>query len=161
MDDRIVLASEDDRKEILELYKAQLGRKYCAWNEEYPGDETITFDLSRDALFVMKRKDKIIGAVSLEEDEDVDNLECWDPDLAPGGELARLCVLPELQNDGIGRQLMGFGMKELKNRGYKSTHFLVNKDNVKAIRAYASFDFSVVGECFMYEQNFLCYEKAL
>ena len=82
----IELATEKDRSQILELYKAQKGREYCAWDEDYPSDETISFDLSRDALFVMKENGKVIAAISLEEDEDVDKLDCWNRDLFPDPE---------------------------------------------------------------------------
>lgn len=159
--DKIVPATEEDRAELLALYRAQLGREFCAWDEDYPGNETIDFDLSRNALFVMKRDGKVIAAISLEEDADVDALSCWNPQLAPGGEMARLCVLPELQNEGLARKMMQRGIEELKKRGYKSIHFLVNKYNIKAIRCYAVFGYEVVGECHMYDQDFLCYEKAL
>ena len=155
----IVMATEEDRKEIMALYKAQLGREFCPWNEDYPSNETIDYDLSRDALFVLKTEGKIAAAISLEEDEDVDRLECWSKDISPSGELARLAVLPEVQNKGFGRIMLGFGMEELKRRGYRGTHFLVNRYNVKALRSYAAFGFDVVGECHMYDQDFLCYEK--
>ena len=155
----IELATEKDRSQILGLFKAQKGREYCAWDEGYPSDETISFDLSRDALYVMKENGKVIAAISIEEDEDVDKLDCWNRDLFPGGELARVAVDPSMQSRGIGRQMMEHGLKALKERGYKSTHFLVNKYNVKAIKCYAAFGFNVVGECFMYDQDFFCYEK--
>ncbi len=158
---QILPAAEHDKDEILKLYKAQLGREFCPWTDGYPGEETIDFDLSRDALFVMKENERIIAAVSLEDDEDVDRLECWDKELAPGGELARLAVLPENQNRGLARQMLSHGMKILKERGFRSIHFLVNKHNQKAIASYAVFGFAIVGECHMYEQDFLCYEKAL
>ncbi len=157
----ILLATENYRKQILELYKAQKGREFCPWNEDYPSDETISFDLSRDSLFIMKEDGKVIAAISIELDEDVDKLECWNRDLFPGGELARVAVDPSYQSRGIGRRMMEHGMSVLKQRGYKSIHFLVNKHNIKAIKCYASFGLDVVGECFMYEQDFLCYEKEL
>ena len=159
--DEIMPATEQDRSELLALYRAQLGREFCAWDEDYPGNETIDFDLSRDSLFVMKREGRIIAAISLEEDADVDALSCWDQGLAPGGEMARLCVLPELQNEGLARDMMRYGIEELKKRGYKSIHFLVSQNNIKAIRSYAVFGYEVVGKCHMYDQDFLCYEKAL
>ncbi|MCR5118550.1 MAG: peptidoglycan editing factor PgeF [Lachnospiraceae bacterium] len=161
MDYEIVLAKEEDRAEILRLYRLQKGREYCPWDEDYPSDETVSFDLSRDALFVLKTEGSIKAAVSIEEDEDVDRLGCWDKELAPGGELARLAVLPEEQNRGLARILLQFGMEELKRRGYRSIHFLVNKHNIKALKSYAVFGFRTVGECHMYEQDFLCYEKEL
>ena len=49
---------------------------------------------------------------------------------------------------------------ELKRRGFRGIHILVNRHNVKAIRCYAVFGFRTAGECRMYGQDFLCYEKA-
>ena len=151
----IVMATEEDRDEILSLYRAQIGREYCPWNEEYPSNEAIDWDLSRDALFVMKVNGKIKAAVSIEEDEDTGRLSCWDKNLEPVGELARVAVLPEEQSKGLGRIMLQFGMDELKRRGFKGIHILVNKNNTKAIRCYAVFGFCMVGECHMYEQDFL------
>ena len=161
MTDQIVPATEKDREQIMKLYKEQIGREFCAWDEDYPSEETIDFDLSRDALFVMKENDAVIAAISIEIDEDVDRLECWDRSLFPGGELARLAVTPSMQGRGIAGLMLQHGMNALKERGYKSIHFLVNKHNVPAIRAYAKFGFHIAGECHMYDQDFMCYEKEL
>ena len=60
------MACEEDREEILSLYKAQIGREYCPWSEEYPSNETIDFDLSRDALFVLKEDGKIKASISID-----------------------------------------------------------------------------------------------
>ena len=65
----IAKAQESDRAEVLALYKAQLGREFCPWNEYYPSDNEITYDLSRNALFVMREDGKIIAAISIEYDE--------------------------------------------------------------------------------------------
>ncbi len=157
----IVHAAEEDREEVLQLYKAQLGRAFCLWDEEYPGNGTIDFDLERDSLFIMKIDGRIAACISVEDDEDVDNLPCWDKALAPGGELARLAVLPELQNRGIARIMLQYGMEELKKRGFRSVHFLVGRENVKAVRSYSHFGFHKAGECFMYGHEYLCYEKEL
>ena len=50
----IVMAIEEDREEILSLYKAQIGRAFCPWDEEYPSNETIDGDFSREALYLRK-----------------------------------------------------------------------------------------------------------
>ena len=161
LDYEIILANEEDRAEILSLYDMQKGREFCPWSEDYPSNETIDFDLSRDALYVLKKGGKILAAISLEEDEDVDSISFWDDNLSPEGELARLAVHPDEQSKGYGKIMLHHGMEELKNRGYKGIHFLVNKYNVKALRCYEGFGFHVVGEVHMYEQDFLCYEKTL
>ena len=162
MEHQIVMATEADTDAILSLYRAQVGREFCFWNEDYPGPETIAFDLSRDALFVMKdEKGEIIAAISAEEDEDVDRLDCWTPSLQPGGEYARLAVAPAWQNQGLAREMVVFILNVLRKRGFRSVHILVNRDNIKAIRSYAHIGFRMAGECEMYGQHFLCYEKEL
>ena len=158
---KIEFATEEDRQEILSLYREQVGKEFCPWTEDYPSNETIDFDLSRNALIIMREDDKIIAAISLEEDEEVDALDCWDESLNPVGELARVAVSPKEQGKGIAKIMMKRGMDELKARGYKGIHIIVNKHNIKAIKSYKDFEFNVVGECHLYDQDFLCYEKEL
>lgn len=50
---KILVATADDKEEILKLYKMQLGRQFCPWDEHYPDVKDIDFDLSRESLFVM------------------------------------------------------------------------------------------------------------
>lgn len=162
MEYRIVMATEADTDAVLRLYREQVGQEFCFWNEDYPGKETIAFDLSRDALFVMKDENgRIIAAISAEEDEDVNRLDCWTASLQPGGEYARLAVARDCQNRGLAREMVVHILGVLKERGYRSVHILVNRDNIKAIRSYAHIGFRTVGECEMYNQHFLCYEKEL
>ena len=162
MEYRIVMASAADTDAVLRLYREQVGREFCFWNESYPGPETIEDDLSRDALFVMKTGNgEIIAAISVEVDEDVNRLACWTPSLQPGGEFARLAVSPAWQNRGLAREMVAYILDVLKQRGFRSVHILVNRDNIKAVRCYAHFGFREAGRCEMYDQHFLCYEKAL
>ena len=154
-------AKIEDKNEILSLYKAQLGREYCPWNEHYPSEEEIDFDLSRDALLIMRSEGKIIAAISIDDDDAVNNLEYWTPELQPGGELSRLAVSPECQGKGIAKEMINAGLEELRKRGFKSLHFLVNRNNLKACKCYAAYPFNKMGECELYEQPMLCYEMEL
>ena len=36
MDYEIVKAAAGDKDEVLALYRAQIGREFCPWNEDYP-----------------------------------------------------------------------------------------------------------------------------
>ena len=158
----IMHGTASEKEEILALYKSQLGREFCPWTESYPTEKEIDFDLSRDSLFVMKNKaGHIIATISIDLDANVEALPCWSPALQPGGELSRLAVSVDHQNQGIAREMLKYGMETLRNRGYLSVHFLVNKYNTKAIRSYAALQFQIVGECDLYDQPYLCYEKAL
>ena len=159
---RIEMASAADRDEVMALYRLQKGREFCPWTEEYPAVENFEDDVAHDALFVLRTPaGQIVGAISIERDPDVDALPCWTPALQPAGEIARLAVHPEYQGRGLARRLVAFIMEELARRGCRSIHLIVNCRNVKALRSYAAFRFDTVGECDMYNQHFLCYEKAL
>ena len=159
---QITMATPRDSEGVLRLYREQIGREYCFWDEDYPGPDTIEADLARQGLFVMKNAaGEIIAAISVEEDADVDRLNCWTPALQPGGEYARLAVAPAFQNRGLAQQMVIHILGVLKQRGFKSVHILVNRENVKAVRSYAHIGFRVAGECFKYHQHFLCYEKPL
>lgn len=72
----ICLALPTDKDKILALYKTMLYGP-ADWNENYPNEETIGFDMSRDALFVMKNDaDEVIAAISIDRDDEVDALPC-------------------------------------------------------------------------------------
>ena len=159
---RIMAATPQDTDSVLRLYREQIGREHCFWDEDYPGPDTVEADLARQGLFVMKNEaGEVIAAISQEEDEDVDRLDCWTPALQPGGEFARLAVTPALQNRGLAQQMVAHILGVLRQRGFRSVHILVNRENIRAIRSYAHTGFRVAGKCFMYQQHFLCYEKPL
>ena len=92
---KIVAATEENKEEILKLYKIQLGREFCPWDDSYPGMKEIEFDLGRESLFVMidgqeinadagSKEDRIIAAISIDDDPQVERLDCWSHKLAPG-----------------------------------------------------------------------------
>ena len=151
----------EEKQEILELYRSLIGTKYCAWTSDYPNEENIEDDMSRDALFCLKKDNQIVGVISIDKDEAVEQMSCWSKELQPSAELSRLGVKIEYQNQGIARILLQYGMEELRKQGKKSVHFLVCKTNKKAIRSYDKFEFHIVGECEWYGEPYYCYEKEL
>ena len=81
----------------------------AGWNEYYPGIDTIESDLSRNALFVMENEDgELLASISIDADEAVDSLKCWNQTLLPGAELARLCIRKEYQNKKLARMMMAY-----------------------------------------------------
>lgn len=159
---KFVQASEGDKNEILALYRSLVGTEFCAWTENYPGEIDIEGDLARQGLFCLKdEEEKIIGVISIDHDEAVENLPCWSKELKPAAELSRLGVRIENQNQGIARKLLQYGMEELRSQGKKSVHFLVCKTNKKAIYSYDKLKFDIVGECELFGEEWWCYEKNL
>lgn len=156
---RITLAAREDKEEILALYKTMLHGP-ADWNEHYPNGDTIDFDMSRNALYVMKNDlGEIIAAISIDEDEEVDKLPCWN--IAPSGELSRLCVRSDMQNHGIAKEMMRYAFDVMKKEGKKGVHILVRTGHIKALSTYAKLGFKTVGECHLFDKDFICMEIKL
>lgn len=158
---RICAAKREDGKEILALYRTMLYGP-ADWNEYYPTEDTIEFDISRDALYIMKNSEgEIIAAISVDEDENVDGLDCWHKELVPSAELSRLCVRKDMQNKGIAKEMMRFAFDMLRKEGKKSVHILVRCGHGAALSAYGALGFEIVGECRLFDKDFVCMEIAL
>lgn len=158
---QIAMATSEDSAEILALYRTML---YGAadWNEFYPDEETIADDLSRNSLFVMKNENnEIIAAISIDKDEEVDALSCWDKSLRPSGEFSRICVRKDMQNQGIARKMIDFVFERLKKEGKKGVHILVKTGHTVALGLYTKIGFKQVGECNMFDKDFVCMEIGL
>lgn len=155
-------AAGDDIGEIIKLYQAAIGSPGCTWSMDYPNEAITMSDLDRNALFCLKNDTgEIVGAISIDDDKEVEELSCWNTDLQPGAELARLVVREDYQNRGIARQLLICAMGELARLGYKSVHFLVSKTNHRAFRSYAKLHFTNCGEVDLFGEHWWCYEKEI
>ena len=96
---KLYQAAASDIEEITGLYEQAKGSKFCTWDEHYPNTEITWGDLERDALFCMKTETgEIVGAISIDDDKEVENLKCWSKTLKPSVEIARLVVKTEWQN---------------------------------------------------------------
>ena len=158
---KITMAKNEDKGEILALYKTMLYGP-ADWNEYYPNEDTISFDMSRNALFVMKNEEgQIVAAISIDKDEEVDKLPCWNKKLFPGGEFSRLCVRKDMQNQGVAKEMIRYVFEILRKEGKKSVHILVKTGHAAALKAYGALGFEVVGECTLFDKDFVCMETAL
>ena len=98
---KLYQAAASDIEEITALYEQAKGSKFCTWDEHYPNTEITRGDLERDALFCMKTETgEIVGAISIDDDKEVENLECWSKTLKPSVEIARLVVRTPENNSG-------------------------------------------------------------
>lgn len=157
----IFTAKPEEGKEILELYRSFLHGP-ADWNEYYPSEDTIEFDLSRNSLFVMKNGEgQIIAAISIDKDEAVEGLDCWDKELTPSAEISRVCVRKDMQNKGIAREMLEYVFEILRNQGKRSVHLLVKTGHKAALSLYGAAGFKTVGECRLFDKDFVCMEIRL
>ena len=158
---RIYEAKREDKQEILNLYRTMLYGP-ADWSEDYPNEKTIEFDLSRNALFIMKNTEgQIIAAISIDADEEVEKLACWNKKLFPSAEVSRLCVREDMQNCGLAKEMMHFVFDHLKKEGKKGVHILVKTGHKIALASYRAIGFETVGECNLFGKDFVCMEKKI
>ena len=96
--------------------------------------------------------------LSIDEDEAVEKLGCWNKELIPGAELSRLCVRKDVQNRGIAKEMMRHVFDVLKKEGKKSVHILVKTGHKAALSSYGALGFQIVGECNLFDKDFICME---
>ena len=157
----IMKAIEADKDAILSLYRSFL-HGAAGWNEDYPSEDTIDYDLSRDALYVMKDDSgEILAAISIDLDEGVEALEVWSSNLAPARELSRLAVRSDLHGQGIAKQMMKHVFGILKEQGNKSVHILVRREHKIAMTSYEHLGYKKVGECTYWGHEYVCMEIEL
>lgn len=155
-------ANYDDKSDIMKLYGDAIGSPGCTWSEDYPNDDTFHGDVDTSNLFCLVNENgEIIAAISIDRDAAVDGLACWNKRAGKMGELARMVVGDDYQNRGIAPELIKAVVEVMKQRGYATVHYLVSPHHQKALAAYAKLDFEQVGECELFSNEWLCYEKII
>ncbi len=154
----IQTAQAHQKEEILALYRTMLGG-LADWNEYYPSMDNIEFDIERGNLFVMMDREDIIAAISIDEDDEVAQLKNWSRELEPAGELSRVCVRKDHQNQGIARVMMEYAFAQLRSRGCRGVHILVREKHKIALKSYSHLGYRPVGKCRLFEKEFLCFER--
>lgn len=153
---------EQEFESVMKLYRSAIGQEGCAWDENYPTEEILMEDIKEKALYgVRDDKGSLVALVAHDRDVEVEKLKCWSPKTLPAGELARLVVSSGYQNQGLGRMMLRCGMDALSKKGYKGVHYLVAKDNERAVRSYSALNFNRVGETDLFGVHFLCFEKGI
>lgn len=153
------LASENELEAVLQLYHAVIGKPYCVWDENYPGWQDITEDYENGNLFVMKDRDRIVGAISIILHNELDELDFWKE--AHALELARVVVSPDYQGQGIAASMVQRIEPVIKSRGYSAIHLLAAEANLPAQAVYRKCGFAFLGKCFMFGHDYIGCEKLL
>lgn len=161
MQEFLELATPADAEAVLALYRRQIGRPGCAWNEHYPDASFVRVDLQRRALRVVREGERLLAAVSLleQDDDELEALGCWT--VSPACEAVRLCVAPDAQGRGIGGRVMRALLDEAAARGFAAMRLLCSTGNAAARRLYKREGFARRGQCRLYGEDFLCLEKNL
>ena len=153
-------AQDAEAAEVLALYRAAAATGDTEWDDEYPNAETIEMDLTAKGLYVLCQNDRIIGAVSQINWEDLDALPIWSPCKRPAG-LARLCIHSDVRGQGLGRVLVEEILHVVRAQGYDMTHHMASQYMEAPLRIYRSMGFRQVGEIHMFDTDYFGFELEL
>jgi len=148
-----------EKEEILKLYSSVIGTPFCVWNENYPSMLEIDNDIKNGYLFVEKENDEIIGAISITPENEYNELNVWKNRNAR--EISRVVVSPLHRGKSIAYNMVLEVEKIVKDLGFEATHLLVAKKNIPAFKTYMKANYTVVGETFMYDNEYFAIEKIL
>lgn len=149
-------ALKNELNEILTLYKEAIGRPFCVWNEEYPTINELNEDFKTNNLYVLVDKDKVISAISIVYENEMDHFMEWkikDNYI----ETARLVVSNDYHGKGIAFIMMNNIIALCKTNNIKAIHLSCQCKNVPAIKTYKKIGFNFITTKFMYGYDyFLC-----
>jgi len=164
-DMRIERAKPDDAGAVFMLYHSLIDTPYSTWSEDYPSKELVYDDVTSGKTIVMRNlSGKIVAAIALlpgEEEPEFDGKAPWYDDVRKWAVPSRLGVAADQQGKGIAKRMLRAAMDAAREDGCDAVRFLVAKNNPIPQRAYASLCFDVCGECEMWGERWLCYQKRL
>lgn len=155
------LAAEIELQDILALYQSVKGEEYCPWSDEYPTWREVIHDYATHNLYVCSEGGRVIGAVSVLDTNEYDELSCWHCPRGRAREIARLVVSPACRGQGIGGMMVSRIEEIMRMAGVSAVHLLAAADNVPACRTYEKGGYEFVGECDLYGIHFYACEKML
>ncbi len=151
-------AEKEDAFSVYALYKSVVGEEFCVWNDAYPDRLEIEGDLAANDLFVLVNGEKIIGAISIVPENELDGFDCFTID---GPEIARVVIAKEYRGKGLSYKMVSEIEKILCDRGMKSIHLSVAKANIPAYKTYIKAGFKTVGEVEIYGGDYYIMEKQI
>ena len=162
---RIERAKPEDADAVYALYHSLLDAPYSTWSEDYPTREDVQNDVSHGWTIVMRDVNgRITAAIALlpgEQEPEFEEIAPWYPDVKKWACPARLGVALDQQGKGLARQMLSAAMDCARADGCEGVRFLVAKSNPVAQRSYARLGFDICGECEMWDERWLCYQKRL
>lgn len=158
----IRLLKNENINEIKELYADIRNNTYTLWDENYPSEDLIKWDIERKGLWGVFNNQTLIAITFIgARCEDGEEDFTWQDTFKNRGTFARIGVSPKYQNQGIGTYLVDFVLKELKFQGFDGVRILVGTQNSNAIKLYSKFGFINCGIAERYGHKYYLFELRL
>lgn len=156
---KLTLGDLDNIKNLYNMIKA---KTFTLWDDDYPSDELIKYDIEREGLYGVFDQENLV-AISFAgvRCEDGEESFMWKDTFNKRGTFARIGVSPEYQNQGIATKLVEFILNKLKEDGFDGVRILVGTNNYNAIKLYNKFNFINCGSVERYGHKYYLFELRL
>ncbi len=134
------------------------------WTDTYPSKTNIEKDLKDKTLFVLKNQEALLGAVTLNEEQDIEYQSInWKFKGAKILVIHRLVVDPIHQRQGYAKQLMDFAEDFGREHDYAAIRLDTYTQNKISFGFYKRRNYVLSGQVFFSERTdpFYCLEKNL
>lgn len=153
------LAHQSEARQVLSLYQDARKGPFCTWDDTYPTMAEIDRDLETENLYVMTEGGKLIGAISVVPENELDEFDCWS--CKEGKEIARVVIDRAYQGRGLAFEMVQSIVAILRQRGEKAIHLSVVTSNIPAYRTYQKAGFVTVGRADLYGNHYYLMEKGI
>ncbi len=148
-------ARADELDTVLALYKSVLGTPFCVWNDEYPSRLELDHDFETENLYVLAENGRIVGAVSVVPENELDHLDCWRVRDGSQVELARIVISLDCRGRGLAAVMLG----QLIPRIGRTVHISAAVTNTPALKTYKKLGFDIMGEAELYGGRYYLLER--
>lgn len=134
------------------------------WDESYPNTRIISEDLKLGTYFVAELNEQIVGGVNIDQKQDPTYLDIhWKDNSNQFLVVHRLGVQEENWRNGIGKTLMIFAEKLVKEKGLSSIRLDTYSGNPKAMDFYLRLDYTELGTIDLKpnKNKYHCFEKII
>ena len=130
------------------------------WNEEYPFPELLLQDITEGTVFLLYQDDTLAGNVTVTPhmyERALREITWQGPD-DDCLEIARLCIDPAYQGQGLGRQLFDHALRHAVRRGTRSIRLEVISSERHLIEMYARRGFTLLGSVLEGDREYVAME---
>lgn len=166
---KIRLADNKDIIRVVEITNAcanhMINQNIFQWDENYPNQDAFKEDVQRDYLYVIEKKNHILGCLCISDKiDDVYKNVKWLTLNDKNIYLHRLAIHPDHQGKGLALKLMSYAEEFTIKKGYKSIRLDTFSGNPKNNKFYTLQGYTKLEKIFYRDQSdmpFHCYEKIL
>lgn len=132
------------------------------WDEIYPNRKDFMDDICKGTLYVAEERDKLAAIYVISQECDDEYKKCtWNSPDTTACVIHRLCVSPDFQNQGVGKQILDHIEEQLREGSYTSIRLDVYTKNPYALKLYTNNGYEERGYADWRKGRFLLMEKKL